>query len=155
MFLFGARRLLLVLHAGASIVLVGSATHHALRMRFYLRGDFSRVALERLYARVVAVSYALTFTFGALLYPSFRVHVRAAFLDASAPDYARLFDVKEFYAAVALVVALSLGGSSYVLEPKEEPELARVYAWASVLVACVVWFEVIAGLLVTSVRGVG
>ena len=44
---FGARRVLLLLHAGAAIVLLGAATHHALQMRHYLRGDFRRQALEK------------------------------------------------------------------------------------------------------------
>ena len=35
-----ARRLLLVLHAGGSIVLVGAATHHALQMRTPLQVRF-------------------------------------------------------------------------------------------------------------------
>jgi hypothetical protein len=154
-FLYGARRLLLVLHAGGSIVLIGASTHHALQMRHYLRGRFGREKLEKLYAKVVSVAYVFTFVLGALLYPSYRVHVRGLFLDRYAPAYADLFDVKETYAALALVLAIGLGALALTLRPAETPALVRVYAVMSFVVCAVVWLDVIAGILVVSVRGVG
>jgi hypothetical protein len=154
-FLYGARRLLLVLHAGGSIVLIGASTHHALQMRHYLRGRFGREKLEKLYAKVVSVAYVVTFAIGALLYPSYRVHVRGMFLDRHAPAYADLFDVKETYASLALVVAIGLGALALTLRPAETPALVRVYAVMSFVVCAVVWLDVIAGVLVVSVRGVG
>jgi hypothetical protein len=152
---FGARRLLLVLHGGASIVLIGAATHHALQMRHYLRGRFGRAALEKLYARVVAVAYTITFALGAALYPSYRVHVRGLYLDRYAPGYTALFDLKETYASLTLVVAVALGVLAGTLRPAETPALVRVYAVMSFIVCAVVWFNVISGLLIVSVRGVG
>jgi hypothetical protein len=154
-FLYGARRLLLVLHAGGSIVLIGASTHHALQMRHYLRGRFGREKLEKLYAKVVSVAYVFTFILGALLYPSYRVHVRGLFLDRHAPGYAELFDVKETYASLALVIAIGLGALALTLRPAETPALVRVYAVMSFVVCAVVWLDVIAGILVLSVRGVG
>jgi hypothetical protein len=138
-----------------SILLVGASTHHALQMRHYLRGRFERIAAEKTWARVTALAYALTFTLGALLYPSYRVHVRGYYLDRHAPGYAALFDVKEVYASLALVVALGLGAMAGSLRPASQRALVRVYAAMSLLVCAVVWFDVVAGLLVLSVRGVG
>jgi hypothetical protein len=154
-FLHGARRLLVLLHAGGSIVLIGAATHHALQMRRYLSGDFSREGLEKLYAKVVSVAYVLTYALGALLYPSYRVYVRGCYLDRHAPAYAGLFDLKETYASLALVVALALGALAFSLRPAEAPALVRVYAVMSLIVCAVVWFDVIAGVLIVSVRGIG
>lgn len=154
-FLHGARRGLLLLHAGASIVLIGAATHHALMMRHYLAGRFDRERLEKTYAKVVSVAYAVTFALGALLYPSYRVHVRGLHLDRHAPGYANLFDVKEVYASLTLTVALGLGAMALTLRPAESRALTRIYAAMSFIVCAVVWLAVIAGLLVTSVRGVG
>jgi hypothetical protein len=153
-FLYGARRLLLVLHAGGSIVLIGASTHHALQMRHYLRGQFGREKLEKTYAKVVSVAYATTFALGGLLYPSYRVYVRGAFLDRGAPAYAALFEIKETYASLVLILALALGTLALTLRPAEAPLLARLYAMISVVCA-VVWLDVIAGILVVSVRGVG
>ena len=152
---FGARRVLLLLHAGAAIVLLGSATHHALQMRHYLRGDFARQALEKTYAKIVAVTYVLTFLLGAMVYPTYRVQVRGLYLDRFAPAYAGLFDLKEVYASLTLTVAVGLGALALTLRPTESPALARVYAMMSLLVCAVVWFDTIAGLLITSVRGLG
>jgi hypothetical protein len=154
-FLYGARRVLLLLHAGGAIVLIGAATHHALQMRHYLRGRFVRVAVEKTWARVVAVAYVVTFVLGALLYPTYRVHVRAAYLDQHAPLMAGLFDVKEVFASLALVVAIALGALASTLRPSEERWLIPVYAGMSFIVCAVVWLDVIVGLLVVSMRGVG
>lgn len=154
-FLYGARRLLLVLHAGGSIVLIGAATHHALQMRHYLRGQFGREKLEKTYAKVVSVAYVVTFLLGAMLYPTYRVNVRGFYLDRAAPAFAGLFDVKEMYASLALTVAVALGALALTLRPAESPALARVYAIMSLIVCGVVWLDVIAGLLVVSVRGIG
>lgn len=151
----GIRRLLLVLHAAGSIVLVGAATHHALQMRHYLRGRFGREKLEKLYAKVVSVAYVATFVLGAMLYPSYRVHVRGYYLDAHAPAFSGLFDLKETYASLALVVAVALGALAYTLRPAETPALVRVYAVMSFVVCGVVWFNIVAGILVLSVRGIG
>jgi hypothetical protein len=152
---FAARRALLLLHAAGSIVLIGASTHHALQMRHYLRGVFQCEALEKTYAKVVAVTYVVTFVIGAMIYPSYRVQVRGLYLDRFAPTYAFLFDMKEVYASLTLTVAVGLGALAFTLRPAESPALARVYATMSLLVCAVVWFEVIAGLLVTSVRGLG
>lgn len=154
-FLYGARRLLMVLHAAGSIVLVGAATHHALTMRHYLRDRFIRVATEKTWAKVVAVAYVFTFVVGALLYPTYRYHVRGIYLDRYAPLYAGLFDVKEVYASLTLVVALGLGALAFTLKPAEERWLVRIYAVMSFLVCGVVWLNVTLGILVTSVRGLG
>jgi len=144
-----------VLHTAASVVLLGSATHHALLMRHYLRGRFERVALEKTYAKVICVAYAAAYPIGALLYPSYRVHVRGYLLDRIAPVYARLFDVKETYASLALFLALGLGALAFTLKPAEERWLVRVYAVMSFVVCGVVWLNVVLGLLVASVRGLG
>jgi len=152
---YGVRRLLLVLHAGGSIVLIGASTHHALQMRHYLRGRFGREKLEKTYAKVVSVAYVLTFALGAMLYPSYRVHVRGYYLDRFAPEFSGLFDLKETYASLTLVVAVALGALAFTLRPTETPALVRVYAVMSLIVCAVVWFNVVAGLLVVSAHGVG
>lgn len=153
--LYAARRVLLVLHAAGSIVLLGASTHHALQMRHYLRGRFGRVALEQTYAKVVAVAYVVTFALGAVLYPAYRYHVRGLYLDRHAPVFAALFDVKETYAALTLLPAIGLGVLALVWRPDRERHLVGPYAAASIVVCAVVWFETIVGLLVVSVRGVG
>ena len=115
---YEARRLLPVLHDAGTVVLLGASTHHALQTRHYLRGRFERVALERTYARVASVAYALTFALGAIVYASYRYHLRGLYLDRYAPFHFGLFDVKEVFAALTLVVALALGARSFTFEPR-------------------------------------
>lgn len=152
---YAARRALLVLHAGSSVVLIGAATHHALQMRYYLRGQFKFARLEKTYAKVVAAGYLLTMALGALLYPTYRVNVRALFLERDEPFLARLFDVKEVYASLALPLAVALGALAFTLRPSEERRLVPVYAAMSLVVCAVVWLNVIVGLWITSARGIG
>jgi hypothetical protein len=154
-FLYGARRVLALLHMAGSVVLLGACTHHALLMRHYLRGRLERAPLEKTYAKVLCVAYAATFAIGALLYPTYRVHVRGYHLDRFAPAYARFFDVKETFASLALFVVLGLGALAYAWRPREEPHLAKVVAGMSFVVCAVVWLNAIVGVLVVSVRGVG
>jgi hypothetical protein len=75
-------RWLLVLHGIVAGALVGSATHHALSCRHYLAGRFDRVKLERRYGLVASSLFVATFALGALLYPAYKVRVRAEFLDS-------------------------------------------------------------------------
>lgn len=153
--LYGARRALLVLHDAGAVVLLGAATHHALAMVGWLRGRFDRLASEKTWARVASASYLLTFALGALVYPSYRYHVRGLYLDRHAPFFAGLFDVKEVFASLTLVVAVALGALSFTLRPREEPHLARIYAAMSLVVCGVAWLDAVLGVLVTSVRGIG
>jgi hypothetical protein len=103
----------------------------------------------------VSVAYLVTFALGALLYPSYRVHVRGYYLDRFAPVFSNLFDLKETYASLTLVIAVALGGLARSWRPAETPALVRVYAVMSFVICAVVWFDVVAGLLVVSARGVG
>ena len=57
---------------------------------------------------VAAIAYLLTFLMGWLIYPVFRVDVRAAFLDKLNPWATGLFEIKEHLAAVGAFVALGV-----------------------------------------------
>ncbi len=152
-FLYGLRKLLLVLHLLSAVALFGSSTHLLLQMPALLRGA-SRVRLERIYGRVVAVAYAATWGLGALLYPTYRVHVRALFLDRHHPMVANLFDVKENLATIGLPLALCLGALGGRMAAPEDAPFRPVYAVMSLFVAAVVWFDVVTGVLITSYRAV-
>lgn len=149
----GAARLLVLLHALAAIVLVGASTHHAIVAVGYLRGK-PKVRLGRIYAVVVAVAYAVTFGFGLLVYPTFRYHTRALYLDRYEHWAANLFDMKENFAALGVPLVIGTLVLSRVLDPKSDRLLVGPYAAFALLTAAIVWFDVIAGLLITMTRGV-
>lgn len=152
-FLYDLRKLLLVLHFASAVVLIGSSTHLLLQMPALLRGQ-SRVRLERIYGRVVAVAYAVTYALGAMLYPTFRYHVRALFLDQHHPMVSNVFDIKENLATIALPLALALGALGGRMADPEDKPFRRVYAVMSLFVAAVVWVDVVSGVVIVSYKAV-
>jgi hypothetical protein len=153
LFLAGLARLLVVLHAAAAIVLVGAATHHALVAIGYVRGVF-KVRLAKIYAPTVAVAWLVTFGLGLLSYPTFRYATRALYLDRYEPWASNLFDLKEHTAALGIPLVLGAWALSRVIDPKQDRALGRAYAAIVILVAAIVWFDVLAGLAITMAKGV-
>jgi hypothetical protein len=153
LFLAELARVLVVLHAVAAIVLVGAATHHALIAIGYLRGVY-KVRLARIYAPTVAVTWLVTLVFGLLSYPTFRYATRALYLDRYEPWASNLFDLKEHTAALGVPLVIGTFVLSRVIDPKQDRALARAYAAMVVLVAAIVWFDVLSGLLITMAKGV-
>jgi hypothetical protein len=151
-------RPLLVLHAVSAAVLVGGATHHVLWCRSYLQGRFVRVAQERLFAKVLAVAYATTFTLGLVLYPTYKVRVRAEYFDrpeVGLTFVSRLFDIKEMWMLLGVAVAAALAYLSRRAHPKDHPEGARIYVGLSAFLCVSVWTAALMGLVVVSYRAVG
>ena len=153
LFLAGFARLLVVVHAAAAIVLVGATTHHALVALGYLRGVV-KLRLGRIYAATIAVTWMVTFGLGLLAYPTFRYTARALYLDRYEPWASNLFDIKEHAAALGIPLAFGAFALSRVLEPKTDRSITRAYAAIAALLAAIVWFDVIAGLLITMAKGV-
>jgi len=149
----GVARLLVVLHAIAAIVLVGATTHHALIARAYLRGQY-KVRLGKIYAATIAVTYAITFGFGLLAYPTYRYRVRGLYFDRYERWASNLFDMKENFAALGLPLVVALVVLSRVMNPKTDRALVGGYAAFAFLLTAIVWFDVITGLLITTTRGV-
>lgn len=152
-FLDGAARLLVLLHAIAAIVLVGATTHHAIIAIGYLRGK-PKLRLGRIYAATIAVTYAVTFLFGLLAYPTFRYHTRALYLDRYERWAANLFDMKENFAALGIPLVIAMLVLSRRMNPTEDKLLVGPYLGFSLLTAAIVWFSVISGLLITMTKGV-
>lgn len=91
-FLESFGRPLLVIHAVAACVLVAATTHHVVWCRGYLRGEFKRVRGEKRFAIICSAAYVTAFLLGSLLYPSYKVRVRAEYFDnpAAVAEEARL-----------------------------------------------------------------
>jgi hypothetical protein len=145
-------RLLVLLHAAAAIVLIGSSTHHLIIALASGRGRY-RVRLARLYALVGACAYGVTFALGALAYPTYRYHVRGLYLDRNAEWASNLFDIKENFAAIGLPLVVGALVMSRVVDAREDHALRRGYVVMVALVAFVVWFSVVSGLVITLVKG--
>jgi hypothetical protein len=149
----GAARFLLVLHAAAAIVLIGATTHHAIIAWGYLRGRH-KVRLGRVYAATIAVTYVITFGFGLLVYPTFRYHTRALYLDRYDRWASNLFDMKENFAAIVIPMVAGMFLLSRVFSPKDDKHLVGGYVAMAFLTTFVVWFDVFSGLIISNAKGV-
>lgn len=74
-------RLLLLAHTALAVAAVGAATHLAIWMRGYWRGKAQRHAAVRRFALLVVVLHAAALLVGNAMYPTYRVRVRAEYLD--------------------------------------------------------------------------
>jgi hypothetical protein len=162
LFLEPLARPLLILHAILAAILVASSTHHLLWSRPYLRSDFSRAPSERRFALIAACAFLSTFALGNLLYPTYKVRVRAEYLDsptataahasARAADaerlghppptprtsdlsrIARLFDIKEHFMALGCAAALALLFLSRRAHPARDRRTLPLYFGLSLTV---------------------
>ena len=140
----------LILHAVAAGALTGSTTHLALVLRKARLGR-PNPRLQRLYPAVALGCYAVVYSLGTVIYPRYRVEVRANYLDEHAPGMAVLFDLKENLATLLGPLVLA----TVVLSRAEDPaKPSRVLLGCALTVALGVWFNAVSGLLVASVRSV-
>lgn len=76
-----AARWVLVLHTVLGVAAVGAATHLVIWLRGYLRGNYGRHRAVRRFALYSLVLHAAAFLAGNVMYPTYRVQVRAAYLE--------------------------------------------------------------------------
>jgi hypothetical protein len=74
-------RWVLVLHTAIGVAAVGAATHLVLWSRPLLRGSFGRIRAVRRFAWIALVLQVLAFAAGNLMYPTYKVEVRTAYLE--------------------------------------------------------------------------
>jgi hypothetical protein len=76
-----AARWLLVLHTVLGAAAVGAVTHLVIWVRRYVRGQHGRRRAVRRFAWIALALHAAAFAAGNLMYPTYRVEVRAAYLE--------------------------------------------------------------------------
>jgi hypothetical protein len=79
-----AARWLLVLHTALGVAAVGAATHLVLWLRRLRRGELGRLRAVRRFAWLVLALQLAAFAAGNAMYPTYKVEVRAAYLENSA-----------------------------------------------------------------------
>jgi len=146
-------RVLVLFHAAAAIVLIGSATHHMIIAWGYLR-QHMKLRLGRIYAQTLAIAYVITFFFGALAYPTYRYYVRGLFLDRHEQWASVLFDIKEDLAALGLPLVMALVIFCRGIDHHTPRPVILSYCAFATCVCAIVWFNLFSGLLITLVKGV-
>jgi hypothetical protein len=145
---------LLVVHALVAMALTGACTHQAVVCWRLMKGKPVAPRLARVYTQVIGWTFTVAFVGGLLMYPHYRYHVRGLYLDRHAVWASNLFDMKENLAALGLPVALALLYMGHGYSPSDERGLSPVFAVLSWLLWAMVAFSSVAGLLITSVKGV-
>jgi hypothetical protein len=79
-----AARWMLVLHTIVGLAAVGSATHLVLWLRKYVRGQTGRRRAVIRFAWIVFAMQLTAFVAGNVMYPTYKVQVRAAYLENAA-----------------------------------------------------------------------
>jgi MFS family permease len=175
-------RPLLVVHAISAAVLVAAATHHVVWLRGYFRHNFARYTGERRFALIAAIAFCTTFLVGNLLYPTYKVRVRAEFFDnpaavaeelhlrqaqekltspspnrnpPSLSPIARLFDIKEHWVALGCASSLLLLLLSRLAHPREQGRTLMLYLGLALFVCGTAWWGAVVGLVTASFRSVG
>ncbi len=143
-----AAKPLLVLHALTAMALLGVTTHLLVVKAMRWRGR-PRERLEQTYMRLLAPLFGGAFILGLLMYPHFRVEVRARYLDSVQPWASNLFDFKEHLVSLGLPMAIAL----FFLARRGPKARPVTDLFAALLWAIVAWAAV-SGLIITSVRGV-
>ncbi len=72
---------MLVLHTALGVAAVGAATHLVIWMRRMVRGQFGLHRSVKKFAIISLVLHTLAFIAGNVMYPTYKVEVRAAYLE--------------------------------------------------------------------------
>lgn len=107
-FLESQARLLLFAHLVAAVIALGSTLHLGWRLWQRSRRHDEPSSTVSLHATILLWAYGAAFALGALLYPTFRVRVRATLFDPLLPWATGLFELKEHLASVGLVAVVAL-----------------------------------------------
>jgi hypothetical protein len=144
---------LLLVHGVSAALLWGALTHQALAVAWPgprtgsgFWASLRAVHAER-YVRAVILLFCFTVFLGALLYPEFRIEVRAGFLDAQKPWATGLFEIKEHAAAMGLAT-LPLYAAAW-----RDPKAKGAQRLATLFLAAIVWFNFVVGHIVNNLRG--
>lgn len=150
-------RPLLFLHLIAAACAAGAAVHLAIRVWGYLRGRVIKIPHEKLYAHLLLVSYGSCYALGAVVYPTFRIRVRAEYFDRLLPWATGLFEIKEHFATIGLTAVVGAWLLARHLPHPAERAARRwlpLYAGLVGLVLAVVAYNIWSGWYLTTLKAV-
>jgi len=139
-------RALLLAHAVLGFTALFAGTHHA---AYSVSSALSRPrprALRR-FMWIAPAAVLAQAAWGLAIYPAYRLQVRAADFDLRAPALARLFELKEHLAALALALVI---GASLAGGLDRRPEARWPIATLSCAGAAFLWAAALIGLYVTA-----
>ncbi len=152
-FLADVAKRLTIVHALAAMVALGAVTHQSIVAVRALQGRLNP-RLAKIYGTTGVIACAITVLLGAIIYPAYRYYVRGLYLDHCDIPTSKLFDTKEDFAVLALLLAVLVWVVARRLERQSPREHFQLYLGASLLLASLMWFNALSGFAITLVRGV-
>jgi hypothetical protein len=146
---------LLILHGLLAVVLLGGITHQAMAVAWPSRSKAGIVSSFRavnasVYTKANIILYLATATLGGIVYPTYRVGVRAFLEDARLSSATGSFELKEQFIAVGLGM-LPLYWMLWQRPADTDSKTARI---AVTLVLCaIVWYGFLVGHVLNNIRG--
>ncbi|GAC1345158.1 MAG: hypothetical protein NVSMB23_20920 [Myxococcales bacterium] len=159
-------RPLLIAHAVVGFTALGAATHLAAYAALAVRRGREIPQLRR-FTGLAPAALAAQLILGLALYPTYRVRVRLADLERTAPGVVQLFDFKEHVAALALALVLAAAAAARAASAAAAPGDGSPTTGAPLLPARLAaaalaaggagltWAAALIGLYVTALHPVG
>ena len=144
---------LLLFHLFLTFILIGSMTHNLFCVLGYIKGRFNRQKLEFRYAKVSFWSYLIVYIIGALIYPAYRIYIRADYFDPKLPWATGLFEVKEHWGAIGLGMFLVYYILRRSFQPSDEKEKLVFYIPLCLLLNIIVWYKIVVGCYLSLLKG--
>lgn len=143
-------------HLLGGIASVGVCVHLMVRLIQSRRRGKPIDLRVRLHALLLLIAYGSTYGLGTLFYPTFRVRVRAEYLDRAFPWATGLFEIKEHAASIALLPVVAIFVLSRVLDSKRDFDRRYVLLFGGLLsvVLTVVIYNAFVGWYLGTLRAV-
>jgi hypothetical protein len=149
--------ILLIIHGILAVFLVGAITHQAVGVAWPVTkrgsGFFNSVrgVNGMSYTYAVIVLFLVTFAFGTIIYPTYRLNVRTVLQEYRFFRPEGMFELKEHFLAVGL--ALLPAYWYFWRKPGDNNRVAR--AVITVMLAFGVWWGFLTGHIINNIRGFG
>jgi len=153
-FLENISKAVLFLHFIGVILFGGSIAHNLVIVYGYTKGRFARERSEKLFLKISFWSYLLVFIAGILIYPTYGVRVKLEYFTETMPWANALFEIKEHWAAIGLVL---FGTTHYLrghFSPKENKNFLFFYIPATGLLFIISVYLIWSGFYLTTLKSI-
>jgi hypothetical protein len=119
----------------------------------FLKGKFNRRKRELYFMKYSLWSYVIVYIFGAIIYPAFGVYIRRPFFDGPMPWMTGLFEVKEHWAVIGLILMYVCYYVRKSFDPQEEKHKLYLYIPLCILLNIATWYVVVSGSYLSIMKG--
>ena len=149
---------LLIIHGLVAVALLGAITHQTIAAWMPSRGRRGsffgrfRAVTPGSFANAIVVLYSVSALLGAVLYLSFRVHIRPDLERAGHWPALGVFDLKEHFVSIGLAL---LPAYWVCWRQQRTDEASRTPAALTLILAFIVWWSFLIGHVLNNIMGFG